>query len=162
VAREGHRLRVRGCDLLDQTPIFDIKPYLPYADAFADAKAGWLDQITTQPFAVEFTEFAARQLRWLEDEGLSQLRGFLMRQLEFDPLDSQRKRVNPAPQGGHVLAYRTWRAMFSLDEVARKITIEWIKSGYDANDLAEGSEDPYADKDLHRRFLKNGPSPLGC
>ena len=39
------RLRVRGLDLLDGTPILDIKPYVPYADAFADARAGWIDQL---------------------------------------------------------------------------------------------------------------------
>lgn len=38
-------LRVRGVDLLDGTPILDIKPYVPYADAFVGARAGWIDQI---------------------------------------------------------------------------------------------------------------------
>ena len=38
-------LRVRGMDLLDGTPILDIKPYVPYADAFPDARAGWIDAI---------------------------------------------------------------------------------------------------------------------
>lgn len=38
-------LRVRGMDLLDGTPIIDIKPYVPYADAFPDARAGWIDDI---------------------------------------------------------------------------------------------------------------------
>jgi tRNA-Thr(GGU) m(6)t(6)A37 methyltransferase TsaA len=45
VAVEGRRLRLRGVDLLDATPILDIKPYVPYADAFPDAKAGWIDQV---------------------------------------------------------------------------------------------------------------------
>jgi tRNA (Thr-GGU) A37 N-methylase len=36
---------VLGIDLLDGTPVLDIKPYVPYADAFPAAKAGWLDQI---------------------------------------------------------------------------------------------------------------------
>ncbi len=40
---EGLRLIVERTDLLDGTPILDIKPYVPYADAFADAKAGWVD-----------------------------------------------------------------------------------------------------------------------
>jgi tRNA-Thr(GGU) m(6)t(6)A37 methyltransferase TsaA len=40
-----HGLRVRGMDLLDGTPILDIKPYVPYADAFPDARAGWIDAI---------------------------------------------------------------------------------------------------------------------
>lgn len=38
-------LQVRGLDLLDGTPILDIKPYVPYADAFADSRAGWIDQV---------------------------------------------------------------------------------------------------------------------
>ncbi|MFO0667545.1 MAG: tRNA (N6-threonylcarbamoyladenosine(37)-N6)-methyltransferase TrmO [Polyangiaceae bacterium] len=42
---EGCMLHVRGIDLLDGTPILDIKPYIPYADAFPDAKAGWIDSI---------------------------------------------------------------------------------------------------------------------
>lgn len=38
-------LQVRGVDLLDGTPILDIKPYVPYADAFPDSRAGWIDQV---------------------------------------------------------------------------------------------------------------------
>ena len=37
----GTVLRIRGADLMDGTPIYDIKPYLPYADAWPDAKAGF-------------------------------------------------------------------------------------------------------------------------
>ena len=32
-------------DLFDGTPILDIKPYIPYADAFPEAKAGWIDDL---------------------------------------------------------------------------------------------------------------------
>lgn len=42
---EGRHLHVRGIDLIDGTPILDLKPYLPYADAFPGAKAGWIDGI---------------------------------------------------------------------------------------------------------------------
>ena len=38
---EGPVLRVRGADLLDGTPIFDIKPYVPYADSRPGARAGF-------------------------------------------------------------------------------------------------------------------------
>lgn len=41
----GRTLHVNGIDLLDGTPILDIKPYVPYADAFEDVKAGWLDNL---------------------------------------------------------------------------------------------------------------------
>ena len=45
VGIEGHALRVRGIDLLDGTPVLDVKPYVPYADAFPDSRAGWIDSI---------------------------------------------------------------------------------------------------------------------
>ena len=48
---EGRVLHVRGIDLLDGTPVLDIKPYVPYADAFPYANAGWLDEIGEQPDA---------------------------------------------------------------------------------------------------------------
>ena len=38
---EGPVIDVLGADLMDGTPIYDIKPYIPYADAFPDAKAGF-------------------------------------------------------------------------------------------------------------------------
>lgn len=41
VASLGVVLHVSGIDMMDQTPIYDIKPYLPYTDAYPDAEAGW-------------------------------------------------------------------------------------------------------------------------
>jgi len=37
-------VKLQGVDLLDGTPILDIKPYVPYADAFPQAKSGWLEE----------------------------------------------------------------------------------------------------------------------
>ncbi|CAH2031559.1 tRNA (N6-threonylcarbamoyladenosine(37)-N6)-methyltransferase TrmO [Trichlorobacter ammonificans] len=45
---EGRILHLRGVDLLDGTPVLDIKPYVPYADAFPDAEAGWIDELDAQ------------------------------------------------------------------------------------------------------------------
>lgn len=45
VALEGKALRLRGVDLLDGTPVLDIKPYVPYADAFPESRAGWIDAV---------------------------------------------------------------------------------------------------------------------
>ena len=41
---EGKTLRVAGADLMNGTPIFDIKPYIPYADCHPDAAAGFTAQ----------------------------------------------------------------------------------------------------------------------
>ena len=45
VAVNGRTLQLRGVDLLDGTPVLDIKPYVPYADAFPEARAGWIDEL---------------------------------------------------------------------------------------------------------------------
>ena len=45
----GTRLRVQGLDLLDGTPVLDLKPYLPYADAVPDANDGWLADLGATP-----------------------------------------------------------------------------------------------------------------
>lgn len=39
---QGHRIVLERLDLLDGTPVLDIKPYVPYADAFPEADSGWL------------------------------------------------------------------------------------------------------------------------
>jgi tRNA-Thr(GGU) m(6)t(6)A37 methyltransferase TsaA len=40
--REGRTLHVDGIDVLDGTPLLDIKPYVPRFDAFPEATSGWL------------------------------------------------------------------------------------------------------------------------
>ncbi|MDD2899624.1 MAG: tRNA (N6-threonylcarbamoyladenosine(37)-N6)-methyltransferase TrmO [Desulfuromonadaceae bacterium] len=45
VSIKGRTLYLRGVDLLDGTPVLDLKPYVPYADAFPDSKAGWIDEL---------------------------------------------------------------------------------------------------------------------
>ncbi len=49
-APDGPALLVSGADLMDGTPIYDVKPYAPYADAFPDARGGFA---STRPETVE-------------------------------------------------------------------------------------------------------------
>lgn len=51
---DGPVLVVRGADLLDGTPIFDVKPYLPYADAHPDARGGFADAHKNDALTVDF------------------------------------------------------------------------------------------------------------
>ncbi len=47
VSVEPPKVVVRGVDLLDGTPILDLKPYVPAFDAYPNSRAGWLDAKTT-------------------------------------------------------------------------------------------------------------------
>lgn len=48
---EDFTLHVRGIDLLDGTPVFDIKPYVAYADSLPEAVSGWVDALDEAPDA---------------------------------------------------------------------------------------------------------------
>lgn len=56
----GCILHVRGADLMDQTPIYDIKPYLPYADSYAGARGGFAQQVRGYELKVEIPD------EWME------------------------------------------------------------------------------------------------
>ena len=45
LSRQDNRLEVEGIDVLDGTPLLDIKPYVPKFDSKADARAGWYDSL---------------------------------------------------------------------------------------------------------------------
>ncbi len=53
---EGHTLIVSGVDILDGTPIYDIKPYIPYTDCHTDAYAGFAEQEKEHRLKVEIDQ----------------------------------------------------------------------------------------------------------
>src|SRR5579872_3982868 len=70
---DGRNIFVGDVDILDKTPVFDIKPYLPYAEAYPDAKSGWLGEVMAeealkQPYIFDISTIAAEQLQWLQDK----------------------------------------------------------------------------------------------
>lgn len=60
--RLGPVLDVSGMDLLDGTPIYDIKPYLPYTDAHPEAIGGFADAHAGDQLHVEFPEELMKEL----------------------------------------------------------------------------------------------------
>ncbi len=75
---KGPILHVAGADLVDGTPIFDVKPYLPYADSIPDAANGFTQKTKDKKLSVEFPE----ELRKIVPEGKE---AALMKVLELDP-----------------------------------------------------------------------------
>ncbi|ASM50057.1 hypothetical protein PESP_a2034 [Pseudoalteromonas espejiana DSM 9414] len=82
-------LLLAGIDLLDGTPIIDIKPYLPYSDAMQDASAGFADTRPETQMSVEFapevTDFIAKQTDHPE------LKDFITNVLKQDPRPAYKK-----------------------------------------------------------------------
>ena len=55
----GPVIYVRGADLMDGTPIYDIKPYVVYADAHPEARSGFVDETQWEPLHVEIPDHLA-------------------------------------------------------------------------------------------------------
>ena len=79
----GHCLIVAGADLMDGTPIFDIKPYVPYADCHSDAADGF----APDPGRMLQVEFEGDSLEAVPEDKRSALRGVL----SADPRPSYQK-----------------------------------------------------------------------
>ena len=60
--KEGPVLIVEGADLLDMTPIYDIKPYLPYVDSHPEAKGGFAEEKKDYKLDVNFPEMYLEQI----------------------------------------------------------------------------------------------------
>lgn len=80
----GPVLTVRGADILDGTPIYDIKPYLAYTDSHTDATGGFADDVRNYKIKVDLP----RELREKLDTGLDTE---LVTLLENDPRPSYKK-----------------------------------------------------------------------
>ncbi|HOP15148.1 MAG TPA: tRNA (N6-threonylcarbamoyladenosine(37)-N6)-methyltransferase TrmO [Gammaproteobacteria bacterium] len=107
VSGPSPRLRVSGVDLLDGTPILDIKPYLPYADAIADAAGGFAPEAPVPPLQVAFSARAEATLAQLAD-GAS-LRALISGVLALDPRPAYRRGAEPERIYGARLAGRNVR-----------------------------------------------------
>lgn len=78
-------LNVSGLDLIDGTPIIDIKPYLPYADSLPNAVGGFAHQApTASDLAVTFTQQALDQIKQL-DTKYPQLQALIETTLKHNP-----------------------------------------------------------------------------
>ncbi len=80
----GVRLEFSGADLLDGTPIYDIKPYLPYADAITDACGGFAPDEPAIAVDIVFTPEAERHLEQAS-RARPQIRALVEEMLRYDP-----------------------------------------------------------------------------
>ncbi|MBI5040814.1 MAG: tRNA (N6-threonylcarbamoyladenosine(37)-N6)-methyltransferase TrmO [Gammaproteobacteria bacterium] len=83
-------LHLRGADLIDGTPVLDIKPYVPYADSLPDARGGFADSAPEKRLAVRFTIEAEVPLAAREAVH-PQLRALITQILAVDPRPAYRE-----------------------------------------------------------------------
>jgi tRNA (adenine37-N6)-methyltransferase len=151
VRAEGLLLHVLDVDLLDGTPVLDIKPYVPYTDAFPDSGSGWLQQRAADPalvWQVHFTREADAQLAWIVARSSLPLRERIENTLRLGPQPHPYRRIKHNANGSHTLAVQDWRVDFELQE--RDVRVQTVRTGYRKSQLASAAPDPQLQ--LHREF----------
>ena len=111
---EGTVLRVGGADLMDGTPIFDVKPYIPYADAHPEALSGFAPD-AGETLAVEFPPDLEEKV---PEEKRAALRGVLAN----DP----RPRYQHDPERLYGLKFAGQNIKFTVD--GERLTVREVKS----------------------------------
>lgn len=110
----GDVLVVRGADLLDGTPIVDIKPYLPFADCITNATAGYAGEHETHRLQVLFPD------EWLEKIAADKRQG-LIECLADDPRPS----YQDDPMRVYGMKFGKWNIKFTvLADVLTVTTVE--------------------------------------
>ena len=146
---EGLVVHVRRLDILDGSPVLDLKPYVAYADALPDARAGWLE--TRDPIAawdVAYTEAAREELAWLRQNGVG-LKAPIDAALALGPQPHAYRRIRVVGTGMQ-LALKDWRVDFGVD--GRHIVVTSVRTGYRPNELATPST-----PEVHRAFTARFP-----
>lgn len=107
-------LKVRGLDLLDGTPILDIKPYVPYADSVTDARGGFAETAPGTMLEVRFSDPARTQLQDLQHQH-PQLETLITKVLQQDPRPAQHVRKDSQRDFAMLLYDLNIRWRFSIE-----------------------------------------------
>ena len=112
---KGMVIEVEGADLMDGTPIFDIKPYLPYADCVPDARGGFADAVKNYALDVEIPEICLLKLPEEHRDCVRQI-------LAGDPRPSYQNdpdRIYGMEYAGYEIKFRVKDGMLTVCEIGQ-------------------------------------------
>lgn len=148
---EGLNLLVRDVDLLDGTPVLDIKPYVPYTDAFPGSGHGWLAADDPRPaWQVQFTPLAEEQLQWIAARVPLPLRARIEATLKLGPQPHPYRRIRKGSNGALQLAVQDWRVDFRV--AGQVAEVFGVRSGYRASQLEKATAGITDPLNVHREF----------
>jgi hypothetical protein len=120
----GLTLQVRGADMLDGTPVLDLKPYVAYTDAYPSAGNGWLEgearvAAGAQPadpvraYGVCFAALAVEQAAWIEAHTGLAIAERIRTALALGPMPHAYRRIRRM-EGWLQLSVKEWRVRFTV------------------------------------------------
>jgi tRNA-Thr(GGU) m(6)t(6)A37 methyltransferase TsaA len=93
------RLHIQGLDLVDQTPVLDIKPYLPYADSLPHASSGFAPLPNINQWPVYFEDEPLQEIQNYEEQTQRPLKELTIQVLAQDPRPPYLKKTTFRRQG---------------------------------------------------------------
>jgi len=161
---KGRELVLGPCDLVDGTPVLDIKPYIPAYDSFAESRAGWWDDVENSlqappQFTVQFLPLAQTQAEWLQTHWEIDFRPRLIELLSRDPSQHRSRRIRRRGDAHLVIGCGAWRAMYSTKD--RIVTVESMEPAYPPRFLRDRLRDYVADRDAQIAFYARWPMEPG-
>ncbi len=115
----GRNLFFEGADMLDKTPLLDIKPYLPAVEAVPEAATGWLPAEIQQEQAKHAFEYRPEATAYLEAVGNStalSIRQHIEHSLRYDIASHPYKRIERVDSSHFTLAYKQWRITCNMED----------------------------------------------
>lgn len=163
LAVEKRRLILGPCDLMDGTPVLDIKPYIPAYDAFPHERAGWTEEVDQgqeepPPFQVRFGPKASAQADWLQEKWAIDFRPRLVELLSRDPSVHRGRRIRARGPGQRVVGCGAWRAVFAVQE--QRVEILSLEPGYPPRFLEDPQRRSIPDRDAQRAYLQIWPEQM--
>ncbi|MFN4770154.1 MAG: tRNA (N6-threonylcarbamoyladenosine(37)-N6)-methyltransferase TrmO [Candidatus Kapaibacterium sp.] len=150
---EGRTLVIRGGDMLDGTPVLDIKPYIADYDSFPNAQGGWTESLAgRRQTVITWAPGAFAQAEFVTAHGNIDVRDLVERRLRLNPLPTDSNRVEHIEGDSFVLASRAWRVFYDLR--GHEAHIMRIASAYPSDSPANVDDDLAPDDAaLHRAFI---------
>lgn len=139
---KGRELTIRNHDLLDGTPVLDIKPYIDYADSFTSKNQGWLEEVGEQQrYSIKWSEKAASKVDFLKTERGVRVEENVSSRLECNPFPYRNNRIKELPEleESYEIAYKTWRIAYRVCSEKQEVFVYDIYSAY-SEDIFSGKE----------------------
>ncbi|MCB1136639.1 MAG: tRNA (N6-threonylcarbamoyladenosine(37)-N6)-methyltransferase TrmO [Chlamydiia bacterium] len=134
---DGLRLDIGAHDLLDGTPILDIKPYISYADAWPEASQGWLETLEAEePWTLSWGGFG--------EQVDAVMRMTIQQRLSQDPYPYPSRRIRQLHDTLYEIAYKEWRVRYRVYPEQRRIEVEGV--------VNEGSTQRHKDRESEESF----------
>jgi len=161
---EKRILIIGPCDLMEGTPIFDIKPYIPAYDSFPGSAAGWTDEVDDgfdgpPRFTVKLLPLAVAQADWLRSNWTVEFTPRLLELLSRDPSVHRGRRIRRRNESQLVIGCGAWRAVYRVEGAA--VEIDSLEAAYPLRFLEDPNRHGIPDQEAQLAFIAHWKQAKG-